>query len=316
MIDRSSGGVSHRRFKDLPELLSPGDLLVLNESKVDAARIRLEKERSRGGVDVLLLEEMPEGEWRALLRPSGRVRSGDVFRAPGGGAPVLKAAERFPGDEGWRLRTLDKDGLDRLREAPLPPYIKREPKEERERDLERYQTVYARVPGSVAAPTAGLHFTDGVLERLAGRGVELAKVILHVGLGTFKPLREGDVEDFQAPSERYAVSAEALAKVKRARERKRRIVAAGTTSVRVLETLAPGLDAMEGAQEGETGLFIRPGFEFELTRAMITNFHGPLTSPYVLVCAFAGIDAIRSAYAAAMRENYRFLSYGDAQLII
>lgn len=318
VINRGTGGISHRRFMDLPELLAEGDLLVMNETKVDAARIRLRKGRSGGAADVLLLEETGPDEWRALLRPAARIRPGDSFCDPedDSGRAVLEAVERLPGDGGWRLRVRDRAALDSLREAPLPPYIKRERKESARQDLERYQTVYARIPGSVAAPTAGLHFTEELLRRLSERGVELVKVVLHVGLGTFKPLREERVEDFRAPAERYAVSAEALAAIRRGRDAKRRIVAAGTTSVRVLETLAPRLDAMEGPQEGATDLFVYPGFDFKLTGAMVTNFHGPLTSPYVLVCAFAGTELIRSAYAEAMREEYRFLSFGDGQLIL
>lgn len=321
MVDRGAGTVSHRVFSELPGLLRAGDVVVLNESRVVPARLRLRKPTG-GAVEVTLLKAAGAGKWEALLRPSSRLRAGvELARGGSPGEVVLVLRERIAGarwtvEAGGALR--NGAAVDSLGEMPLPPYIKREREDGRAAlDRERYQTVYARVPGSVAAPTAGLHFSEKTLAALSAAGCETARIVLHVGAGTFTPVAAADVEEHSMEKESYEAGAAALETLAAARRDGRRIVPVGTTSVRVIETLARGgLEAAADPVRGETGLFIKPGFEFRATGAMLTNFHGPRTTPYVLVCALAGLNLVRKAYAEAIRERYRFLSYGDAMLVL
>ena len=320
VLDRQVGSISHRKFSDLPSYFTPGDVLLLNESKVIPARLRLAREGSGGKVEVLLLRSSGPGEWDALLKPSVKMRPGQKLVSPiSPMRPVLLVVGQI-GEGKWTVREEEGAGEDLLSlgEAPLPPYIKREGSEQRESDLQRYQTVYARVPGSVAAPTAGLHFTESVLAAVSNSGAEVARFSLHVGMGTFLPVRsEENIMEHRMESERFEMSAVTALCIKSAREHKRRIVAVGTTGVRVLETIGPMLDAAsrDGVQ-GETSLFITPGFDFMLTGAMLTNFHMPKSTPFILVSALAGVDLVKRAYAEAIRERYRFLSYGDAMLVL
>ncbi len=308
-------GIEHRRFDELPDLLRDGDLLVVNDVAVLAARIDLAR-ASGGRVRGLLLEAPRDGSARALLEGRGRLKDGEALHVPGGGTATL--AERIGGGE-WLLRCDSAETAARLLASgrmPLPPYIARAPHADPRDDLdrERYQTVFAAgALGAVAAPTAGLHFTRGVLDRLAARGVAVASVTLDVGRGTFEPVRTDRLAEHAMHAERFRVpdvTAEAIAAAKR---RGGRVVAVGTTVVRTLESAVE--DGAVRAGAGSTSLFIRPPFRFRAIDAMITNFHLPKSTLLVLVCAFAGTERVLAAYRAAVAAGYRFFSYGDAMLV-
>ena len=293
------GAVEHRRVTDLPDILGDGDLLVVNETRVLPARLHLQKP-SGGAVEVLLLEPLGEaGTWEALVKPSRRLAPGTVLRA--GDDLSVEVGERLPeGRRAVRLDTADPmAAMAAHGEPPLPPYI-HVPLD----DAERYQTVYAARPGSVAAPTAGLHFTDAVLERCCARGIGIAKVDLAVGLDTFRPVTAERPEDHQIHSERYRVPRETLDACGKAK----RVVAVGTTTVRALESAAAG------ALEGRTSLFIHGDYRFRVVDILLTNFHLPRSSLLLLLAAFAG-DRWRALYSTALAEGYRFLSFGDAMLV-
>ncbi|MFN8176661.1 MAG: tRNA preQ1(34) S-adenosylmethionine ribosyltransferase-isomerase QueA [bacterium] len=298
----------HLRFVDFPALLRPADLLVLNETEVLPAR--LEAARATGGaVEVLLVR--PEGDaWRALLKPARRLRIGETLTGGGGafrltvreaGAEGLVAAEGLPMEEILR----------RFGETPLPPYVRRAATPA---DRERYQTVYARVPGAVAAPTAGLHFDEAMLAAVAAAGVDVTRLVLHVGPGTFRPLPDGSLEGHVLEAERYEVPAETASAIRAARVRGGRVVAVGTTVVRALESWALAGEPATGTC-GETRLFIRGAFDFRVVDALLTNFHLPRSSLLCLVAAFSGRERVLAAYAEAVRERYRFYSYGDATFL-
>jgi S-adenosylmethionine:tRNA ribosyltransferase-isomerase len=329
VVHRESQLIEHRRFRDIGDYLRPGDRLVANESRVLPARLYGRKVPSGGHVGVLLLRPhlQPEDEggeprvWEALVSPGRRVREGTVLEFGGEGRALLTAEVVARTDSGGRMLRFDtppRPMLDRLGEMPLPPYI-----HERLTDQERYQTVYARTEGSAAAPTAGLHFTPRLLEELGGSGIGFATVTLHVGLDTFRPVHTDDPSQHEMHSEWYSLSGEAAEAIYRTRRDGGRIVAVGTTSVRVLETAAreQGIslntrDAPVGPGEGWTRLFITPGYNFGLVDSMITNFHLPRTTLLMLVSAFAGRELILEAYQEAIRERYRFFSFGDAMLIL
>ncbi len=297
------GAVEHRTVRDLPDLLGPGDVLVVNTSRVIPARLRLVK-ATGGNAEVLLLEPEPDRDartWKALVRPGRRLAPGTVLTVHPGGEGAVEVGERLAGGQRRvRLLTEAAEVLAACGSVPLPPYI-REPLA----DPERYQTVYADVPGSVAAPTAGLHLTAEVLASCRGRGVEIHPVDLAVGLATFRPLAGARVEDHVMHTERYGVPAQTLA----ACERAARVVAVGTTTVRALETAAA-----TGVLEGQTELFIRPGFRFTMVDVLLTNFHQPHSSLLVLLEAFCG-PRWKSLYRAALERGYRFLSFGDAMIV-
>jgi len=328
-LDRARDALGHHRFQDLPNLLHPGDLLVLNNTRVIAARVR--GRRATGGrVEALLLSRL-EGaseagggvmeRWVALLSPSSRLKEGERLAFPGG---MVLIPERWASG-GWQVRIESPapvlELLEEVGETPLPPYIKRAPEARRNpEDRERYQTVYARVPGSAAAPTAGLHFTRELLDALKRRGVAHAFLTLHVGLGTFSPVRVERVSDHVMHTEWYHVPKETIEAVAEARASGRRVVAVGTTSVRTLETVAArpgGFQSIPdaGGWTGETAAFIYPGYRFRVVDAMITNFHVPRSSLLMLVSAFAGRERILKAYGEAVARGYRFFSYGDGMLI-
>lgn len=325
VLGRNDGSLRDAHFSDLPSLLHPGDLLVVNESRVIPARLHAKRTVVRdrleptGQIEVLLTEPVGENQWRALVRPARKVGIGEqlAFPAPSG-AIELSAEVIERGSFGERvLRFAPVDdfwaAMERIGHVPLPPYIHRADSEE---DRERYQTVFAREPGSVAAPTAGLHFTPQVLAAVEARGIEIARVSLHVGLGTFAPVRVERVDEVRLHSEHYTVPEQTVDAVNRARSEHRRIVAVGTTVVRTLEAAA--LEAGGGAlnsHAGTTRIFISPGFEFQVVGALLTNFHLPQSSLLMLVSAFAGRERTLAAYRHAVAAQYRFFSYGDCMFL-
>ncbi len=314
LVLRPQGEPEDRRFFELDALLSPGDLLVLNDTKVIPARLVGRKETG-GRVELLLcepLEGMAGRRWRAMGQSSKPIREGSVVSFDGLAARVL-AAE----GEGFYVVDLDCGGadlqsaLERTGRVPLPPYVRREPEE---RDRERYQTIWARAPGSAAAPTAGLHFTEDLLARLDARGVRRATLTLHVGPGTFLPVRSESIEEHHMHPERYEVPEAVAAEIDACRVRGGRVVAVGTTAVRALESAFGGQRVMAGC--GITTLFIRPGHEFRAVDALVTNFHLPRSTLLMLVAAFGGTERVLSAYRLAVSRSYRFFSYGDATLLL
>ncbi len=330
VFDRSSGRIQHRRFPDLTEHLRPGDVLVLNDSRVIPARLRAVKPDTQGAVEILLLEEVGPLDWWVLLRPGKRVRPGTrlLFRDPNGQPSPLTATVTDKNDAGWcRLQFAGvielRPWLASLGEIPLPPYIHRDAPAAHSDDRERYQTVYACSDGSVAAPTAGLHFTPALLTHLESSGVELHRVTLHVGHGTFAPVKARRVEDHVLHEERFVVPATTADAVNRARSAGRRIVAVGTTALRVLESVARENQGRLVPGAGRTRLFLHPPATFQLVDVLLTNFHLPESTLLMLVSALAapgehprGREALRAVYAEAIRERYRFFSYGDAMLLI
>ena len=350
-LSRSTGAFADHLFTDLPQLLAPGDLLVLNNSRVLPARLYATRAglhtqhnlpQPSGLIEVLLTEHLanPEGhnDWRALVRPAKKVQPGETlhFAATPGEAPLLHATVLSTGDFGERtLRfapTADFISIvERIGHMPLPPYIHRDKlKPDTPEDRERYQTVYSQQSGSAAAPTAGLHFTPEILSALTARGIELAYITLHVGLGTFQPVRVADTRDIHLHSESYTLSDETAQALNNAYLANRRIIAVGTTTTRTLEHLARTFESMHGPlspanslllqpHSGSTSLFLSPGpdgdEDFKLVRGLLTNFHLPESTLLMLVSAFAGREAVLRAYAHAVAERYRFFSYGDCMLI-
>ncbi len=318
VLDRSTGALRHLRFKDLPDLLDPGDLLVTNRSRVFPARL-LGRKASGGSVEILLIRSLGTPSlWEALVHPGRRLRVGTTVAI--GEAPRLAArieSESLGADRRRRVRlqSPDADVGEAIRDhghVPLPPYVQRP---DRPEDRERYQTVYAREEGSVAAPTAGLHFTPGLLERVAARGVERAEIVLHVGPGTFRPVRATQVENHRVDAEPFSIPAETAGAIARARARRSRVVAVGTTTVRTLESAATAAGLVR-ASSGMTDCVIVPGFRFRMTDALVTNFHLPRSSLLLLVSAFCGRERLLGAYGEAVRLGYRFYSYGDAMLLL
>jgi S-adenosylmethionine:tRNA ribosyltransferase-isomerase len=310
LLALSGETLADHRFADLPRLLSPGDLLVFNDTRVIKARLFGRKETG-GHIEVLIERLLPGGEALVQMHAGRAAKAGSTLELEGGlRVRVLgRAGEfyhlRFP-ESASVLELLERHGS-----VPLPPYITHAPEAD---DESRYQTVYARAPGAVAAPTAGLHFDEPLLAALAQRGVEFAYVTLHVGAGTFQPVREKNLAEHRMHAERYEIPEATVAAILSAKERGGEVVAVGTTSVRALEASAAKHGA-PAAEEGETDLFITPGFEFRVVDRLVTNFHLPKSTLLVLVSAFAGIEPIRRAYRHAIDKRYRFYSYGDAMLI-
>ena len=329
VVDRASGALTHTRIAALPEILRSGDLVVVNNSRVFPARLIGRRVPSGGVVECLLVKpvrlnsqtkqsDRAESDWEALMHPGQKLHPGarvvfeGAFRIHG---EVLE--QHFFGRRLVRLWTDDGTPLDRAIDAighvPLPPYIKRE---DRSGDRDRYQTVYARERGSVAAPTAGLHFTPDLLTALAARGIGTAELTLHVGYGTFQPVRAEQVEDHRIEAERYEIAPAAADAINSALDAGRRVIAVGTTTTRTLEAVARQHGGRIAAGEGTTDLFIFPGFAFRVVGALLTNFHMPKSSLLMLVSAFGGREQILAAYETAVAERYRFYSYGDAMLIV
>ncbi len=308
VMDKNTGEIRHRRFRDITEYLHPGDCLVLNDTKVIPARLMGVKEDTKARIEVLLLIRKDKDIWEALVKPGKKCRLGAKLSF---GEGLLKGTVLDVVEEGNRLIQFEYEGifeevLDRLGKMPLPPYITHELK-----DKNRYQTVYARHDGSAAAPTAGLHFTENLLKQIQDRGVDIAHVTLHVGLGTFRPVKVENVLDHHMHSEFYVVEEAEAEKINRAKAAGGRIICVGTTSCRTLES-ATGEDGILRAGSGWTDIFIYPGYRFKILDCLITNFHLPESTLVMLVSALAGREHVLHAYEEAIREKYRFFSFGDA----
>ncbi len=337
VLHRDSEQREHRSFKELPHYLRAGDVLVLNNSRVIPARLRGEKMRTGGQFEILLLEEKAANDWWVMLRPAKRARPGTeiMLRTADGTRSAVRAIVIEQNAEGHRrLRFSGGQNIlamvQELGETPLPPYITRKAAEQSREDRARYQTVFAEPPGSIAAPTAGLHFTTQLLERIRACGVQVCFLTLHVGLGTFAPVKSESITEHKIHQERFVISAETARLIHQAKRERRRVIAVGTTTLRALETLASRrtasreLDAVlpVEALSDSTRLFIYPPFQFRIVDALITNFHLPRSTLLMLVSAFAapgevdGREIILSTYAEAIRHRYRFYSYGDALLML
>ncbi|MFC1835252.1 tRNA preQ1(34) S-adenosylmethionine ribosyltransferase-isomerase QueA [Thermodesulfobacteriota bacterium] len=323
-VRKSTGEINHHLFRDLPSLLDPSDLLIINETKVTPVSLTGYKP-SGGRVDLLVVDPHTPLDAESghspvsricLVRASKPLQPGVIVSLIGGPRLTVEGPVS-PGRYRMGFPVIEADFQEFLQShgrPPLPPYIKRD-RGTSEEDRERYQTVYARIEGSVAAPTAGLHFTSGLLDELHGRGIQTARIILHVGPGTFTPVRHEDIRSHRMESEYYEISEETAEAINGARSANRRVIAVGTTSVRALESAATGDKRVE-AKNGGTDLFVTPGYEFKVVGGLVTNFHLPRSTLLMLVSAFCGIEVIMGAYHEAIREEYRFYSYGDACLIL
>lgn len=310
VYDRATDKVEHRIFRDITDYLKAGDVLVINNTKVLPARLYAHTEHG-GLIEILLLKRLERDKWEVLAKPGRKCAVGKNFKI---GDKLSFTVEGIT-DSGERIINFSYDGvfeniLEEVGSMPLPPYIK-----EKLKDKDRYQTVYAKTDGSAAAPTAGLHFTPELLEKIRGMGVEIVEVLLHVGLGTFRPVKEDIITDHKMHGEYYEVSEQAAAALNRAKAEGRRIIAVGTTSVRTLES-ATGEDGVVRAGSGETYIFIYPPYKFKCVDALITNFHLPESTLIMLVAALVGREKILSLYKTAVDEGYRFFSFGDAMMII
>jgi S-adenosylmethionine:tRNA ribosyltransferase-isomerase len=329
VLNRSSGNLTHEKFRDLLNYLKTGDVLVLNNSAVIPARLRGVNTRTGGRFEILLLEELAVNDWWVMLRPGKRARVGTEIAIQNhrGESVAEQAVVTAINDEGHRRLRFSataniREQLDALGETPLPPYITRENTNDLAADKSRYQTVYAQPPGSVAAPTAGLHFTAALLDEIRALGVQVRFVTLHVGLGTFAPVKARALSDHVMHEERFELDDETARVVNEAKRNGRRIIAVGTTTVRVLESVASQNGGRLVSGGGRTRIFIHPPFQFQIVNALLTNFHLPCSTLLMLVSAFAapgdtrGRELLLAGYAEAVRERYRFFSYGDAMLLI
>ena len=312
VLDRESGNISHHIFKDIIEYLNPEDCLVINDTKVIPARLYGIKEDTGAHIEILLLKRRENDVWETLVRPGKKAKPGTRLTFGDG---RLKAEVIDVVEEGNRLIHFEYEGifeeiLDQLGEMPLPPYITH-----KLQDKNRYQTVYAKHEGSAAAPTAGLHFTPELLAAIEAKGIRIARVTLHVGLGTFRPVSVDNLEDHEMHSEFYQLSEEAAATLRQVKAAGKRIVAVGTTSIRTLETIGNKFDGDIQADSGWTNIFIKPGYEWKVVDAFSTNFHLPKSTLVMLVSAFAGRELTLEAYHHAIQERYRFFSFGDAMFI-
>lgn len=315
VVHRNSGKVEHRHFFDILEYLNPGDCLVLNNSKVLPARLFGEKEQTGAKVEFLLIKRVEDDVWETMVRPGKRLKPGDTVAF----SPDFKADIVDYGKDGTRLVRFRYNGifmerLEELGKMPLPPYIERESDAE---DAERYQTVYCKEEGSVAAPTAGLHFTEALLKQAEDKGIEIAYVTLHVGIGTFRPVKCENIEEHQMHFEEYEITRENADKINRVKQNGGRIISVGTTSTRTLESAAVLKDGSyeAAAGSGSTGIFIYPGYSFKMIDSLITNFHLPKSTLLMLISALYDREKILEIYKIAVEEKYRFFSYGDAMFI-
>ncbi|QGQ47389.1 tRNA preQ1(34) S-adenosylmethionine ribosyltransferase-isomerase QueA [Metabacillus sediminilitoris] len=313
VLHKETGEIQHETFKSIIDYFHPGDCLVLNNTRVMPARLFGVKEDTGASIEVLLLKQQEADVWETLVKPAKRVKEGTVISF---GSGVLKATCVGTSDHGGRLLHFDYEGifyeiLDSLGEMPLPPYIK-----EQLDDRERYQTVFSREIGSAAAPTAGLHFTKEILQQLKDKGIHITFITLHVGLGTFRPVNADTVEEHEMHAEFYQMTEDTAALLNEVRAKGGRIISVGTTSTRTLETIASKHDGKFATDSGWTNIFIYPGYEFKGIDGMITNFHLPKSSLIMLVSALASRNHVLNAYETAVKEKYRFFSFGDAMLII
>ncbi|ELC8340744.1 tRNA preQ1(34) S-adenosylmethionine ribosyltransferase-isomerase QueA [Clostridium perfringens] len=311
VLDKKTGEIEHRKFHDILEYLNEGDTLVLNNTRVLPARLIGEKEETGGKIEFLLLKRIEEDKWECLAKPGRKAKVGTVFTF---GEGKLKAIVREIGEEGNRIIEFKYEGifeqvLDELGQMPLPPYI-----HEKLEDKERYQTVYSKEKGSAAAPTAGLHFTEELLKEIKDKGVNIAYLTLHVGLGTFRPVKVDDVNNHVMHSEYYHLDKENAELINKTKEAGKRVIAVGTTSSRTLETIGDENGRVR-EQSGWTDIFIYPGYKFKIVDNLITNFHLPESTLIMLVSALAGQDNIMNAYNTAVKEKYRFFSFGDSMFI-
>ena len=310
-LNKKTGEIDHKSFNDICDYLTSNDVLVLNDTKVIPARLTGIKQTTGAVIEILILKEMSDNEFECLVKPAKRVHIGDVISFGDG---LLKAECNFIGEEGIRRFNFIYEGilleiLDKLGEMPLPPYI-----HEKLKDKDRYQTVYAKNLGSAAAPTAGLHFTPDLLEKIKEKGVEILYVTLHVGLGTFRPVNVEDVTKHKMHTEEYFMSSDVADKLNCAKKNGKRIISVGTTTVRVLETVYSKYGLFK-ACHGQTDIFIYPGYTFKAVDALITNFHLPKSTLLMLVSAFSSKEIIMNAYKEAIKYNYRFFSFGDSMFI-
>ncbi|MBQ9267591.1 MAG: tRNA preQ1(34) S-adenosylmethionine ribosyltransferase-isomerase QueA [Clostridia bacterium] len=311
VLDRKTGKVEHRVFKEIIEYLAPGDCLVINETRVIPARLYGKRETGEGVIEILLLKDLGDKRWEVLVKPGKKCKIGTriVF---GEGKLVAEVQEIL--EDGNRIVKLEYDGilneiLDEIGVMPLPPYI-----HEKLKEKERYQTVYSKIEGSSAAPTAGLHFTPELLKQIEDKGVKIARVLLHVGLGTFRPVKEENIEDHKMHSEYYEISQEACDIINSTKQNGGKVFCVGTTSCRTVESAADENGHLE-PQSGNTEIFIYPGYKFKLLDNLITNFHLPESTLLMLISALAGRELIMDTYKIAVEERYRFFSFGDAMLI-
>lgn len=312
VVDRKSGDLSHEHFYDITNHLKKGDCLVINDTRVLPARLYGIKESGGAHVEVLLLKNIAGDDWECIVYPGRRLKEGAKITF---GEGLLEGEIISVLDDGNRIIRFKYEGiflelLERIGTMPLPPYIT-----ERLEDGERYQTVYSRENGSAAAPTAGLHFTNELLEKIAGMGVEIVHITLHVGLGTFRPVKEEEITDHIMHTEHYTVTPDAAARINAARDRGGRVIAVGTTSCRTLETVGDETGHVKSGS-GDTSIFIYPGYRFKVLDGLITNFHLPESTLIMLVSAFSSRENILNAYKVAVEEKYRFFSFGDAMLLI
>ncbi|PKM84824.1 MAG: tRNA preQ1(34) S-adenosylmethionine ribosyltransferase-isomerase QueA [Firmicutes bacterium HGW-Firmicutes-11] len=315
VLDRTTHEINHKHFYDVAEYLKPGDCLVMNDSRVIPARIHGHKERTGANVEFLLIRRIDGDVWETMVKPGKRIKPGD--RIHFSDDPFLAAEILDFGEDGTRIARLEYDGLfwetlESVGSMPLPPYIQRETEDS---DRIRYQTVYSKIEGSVAAPTAGLHFTETLLKQIVDKGVDLAFVTLHVGIGTFRPVKTEQIEDHSMHYEEYSVTKAAAETINRTKRNGGRVIAVGTTSVRTLES-AVAIDGTLPPGDGSTGIFIYPGYDFKLVDGLITNFHLPKSTLLMLISAFYDREKVLDAYRTAVEEEYRFFSYGDAMMIL
>jgi S-adenosylmethionine:tRNA ribosyltransferase-isomerase len=312
VLNKNNGAIEHKTFKDIIEYFNEGDTIVLNDTKVIPARLIGEKTDTKAVIEVLLLKNIENNKWEALAKPAKRIKVGTIVSF---GEGILKAKCIEIKDEGMRIFELIYDGilyeiLDKLGTMPLPPYI-----HEKLKDQNRYQTVYAKNIGSAAAPTAGLHFTNELLEKIKEKKVNIAYVTLHVGLGTFRPVNTDNILEHHMHSEYYEINKDTVELLNKTKENKKRIIVVGTTSVRVLETVMSKYGKLVECS-GFTDIFIYPGYEFKIVDNLITNFHLPKSTLIMLISALAGREKVLNAYNIAIKNNYRFFSFGDSMFII
>jgi S-adenosylmethionine:tRNA ribosyltransferase-isomerase len=311
VIDKNSGELEHKTFRDIIQYIQKGDCLVLNDTRVIPARLIGVKEESGGKIEFLLLKRIDMSTWETLAKPGKRAKKGAMFTF---GSGELKAEVIEVKDDGNRIIRFEWEGifeevLDKLGQMPLPPYIK-----ETLEDKERYQTIYSKVSGSAAAPTAGLHFTDELLGKLKDKGIKVVFITLHVGLGTFRPVKSENIEEHDMHSEYYELSEEAANIINSTKENGHRVIAVGTTSCRTLETIGDE-NGRVAVQSGWTDIFIYPGYKYKIVDGLITNFHLPESTLIMLVSALAGKEKVMNAYKEAVKNNYRFFSFGDAMFL-